>query len=66
MQGTMAVAWAHQDCSRPLDLSKQRVEKLKQVRRQLTKSEKKLSARGEELKNNMIDLVARTEGLEKA
>ena len=32
----------------------------------MTESEKKLSAREEELKNNTIDLVARTDGLEKA
>ena len=62
----MAVAWAHQDCSRPFDLTEQRAEKIRQLRGQLTESEKKLAAREEELKNNAIDLVARTEGLERA
>ena len=32
----------------------------------MTESEKKLAAKEEELKNNTIDLVARTEGLERA
>ena len=32
----------------------------------MTQSEKKLSAKEDELKNNIIDLVARTEGLERA
>ena len=66
MQGAMAVAWAHQDCSRPLDLTEQWAEKIRQLRGQLIESEKKLAAREEELKNNAIDLVARTEGLERA
>ena len=66
MQGAMVVAWAHQNYLRPLDLTKQRAEKIRQLRGQLTESEKKLSAREEELKNNTIDLVARIEGLEKA
>ena len=43
-------------------MSEQRAKKIKQ----LTKSEKKLSAREEELKNNAIDLVARADELEKA
>ena len=62
----MTVAWAHQHCSRPLDLSEQRAEKIRQLMGQLAKSEKKLSAREEELKNNAINLVARSEELEKA
>ena len=61
----MAVALAHQDYLRPLDLTEQRIEKIRQLRRQLTESKKKLLAREEELKNN-VDLVAKTEGLEKA
>ena len=58
----MAVAWAHQDCSRPLNLIEQWDEKIRQLRGQLTDSKKKLAAREEKLKNNTIDLVARTEG----
>ena len=42
MEGAMAVAWAHQDYSRPLDLTKQQAEKIRQLRGQLTESEKKL------------------------
>ena len=66
MQSAMVVAWAHQDYLRPIDLSKQRAAKIKQLKEQLTKSKKKLSVREEELKNNAIDLVARSEELEKA
>ena len=66
MQGTMAVAWAHHDWSRPLDLTEQWAKKIKQLRGHVTESEKKLLAREKELKNNAIDLVAKTEGLEKA
>ena len=62
----MAVAWAHSDCSKPLNLTEQQAENIKQLRGQLTELEKKLSAREEELKNNSIDLMARTEGLERA
>ena len=32
LQGAMAVAWAHQDCSRPLDQSEQWAEKVKEPR----------------------------------
>ena len=46
----MAVAWAHQDCSRPLDQTEQRAEKIRQLRGQLTESERKLAAKEEELK----------------
>ena len=66
MQGAMVVAWAHQDCLRLLDLSEQQAKKIRQLRGQLSELEKKLLAREEELKNNAIDLVARTEGMEKA
>ena len=31
MQGAIAVAWAHQDCSRPLDKSEQRTKKVRQL-----------------------------------
>ena len=31
-KGAMAVAWAHQDCLRPLDQSEQRAEKVKELR----------------------------------
>ena len=62
MQSDVVVAWAHQDCSKPLDLSKQRAAKIKQ----LVELEKKLSVREEEIKNNAIDLVAKFKELEKA
>ena len=58
--------WAYQDYSRPLDLSEQRVAKIKQLKEQLDESEKELSVREEELKTNAIDLVARSKELEKA
>ena len=51
----MVVAWAHQDCSKPLDQSEQ-----------LTESKRKLSAKEEELKENEIEQVARNERLERA
>ena len=54
----MAVAWAHQDCSKPLDQSEQRVEKVRELRTQVTDLENKLRSKEEELKNNEIELVA--------
>ena len=54
----MAVAWAHQDCSRPLDQSEQRAEKVRDLRAHVTNLEGKLKAKEEELKNNKIELVA--------
>ena len=56
------MAWAHQDYSRPLDLSEQQAEKIRQLRGQLIELEKKLLTGEDELKNNTIDLVARTRG----
>ena len=60
----MAVAWAHQDHSRPLNQTEQRAKKIKQLRGQLTESEKKLATKEEELKTNEIELVAMNERLE--
>ena len=59
------MAWTHQDCFRPIDLSEQRATKIKQLKELLAESKKKLSVRKEELKNNAIDLVARSEELDK-
>ena len=61
----MVVAWAPQECSRPLDQSKQRAEKLKELRTQVTDLENKLEAKEKELKSNEIELVARTEKYEQ-
>ena len=66
MQRTMAVAWAHQDYSKPLDQSEQRAEKVRQLRAQVTELEGKLGAKKEQLKNNEIELVDRTERYERA
>ena len=56
----MAVAWAYQDCSRPLDQSQQWAEKVRELRAQVTDLENKLGAKEEELKSNEIELVGRT------
>ena len=56
-QGAMAVAWAHQDCSRPLDQSEQRAEKVKELRAQVINLENKLRVKDEEFKNNEVKLV---------
>ena len=52
LQGAMAVAWAHQDCSRPLDQFEQWAEKVKELRAQVVDLENKLRVKDEELKNN--------------
>ena len=57
----MAVAWAHQDCSRLLDQSKLQAEKVMEVHAQVTDLENKLKAKEEELNSNEIELVAWTE-----
>ena len=62
----MAVVWAHQDYSKPLDQSEQRAEKVRQLRAQVTELEGKLGAKKEQLKNNEIELVDRTERYERA
>ena len=61
MHGTMAVAWAHQDCSKLLDQSEQRAEKVRELHVQVNDLENKLGVKEEELKNNEIELVARNE-----
>ena len=66
MQSAMAAAWAHQNCSRPLDLFEQQTAKIKQLKEQLAESEKKLWVKDEELKSNAIDLVAQSKELEKS
>ena len=66
MQGAMAVAWAHQDYSKPLDQSKQQAEKVRELRAQVTDLENKLRTKEEELKNNEIELVARDKRFERA
>ena len=66
MQGAIAVAWAHQDCFKPLDQSEQGAEKVRQLRAQVTELEGKLGAKDEELKNNEIELVDRNEKFERA
>ena len=57
------MAWAYQDCERPLDLSYQQAAKVKLLKEQLVESEKKLTAKEEELKGNEINLVAKFEEL---
>ena len=57
----MAVAWAHQDCSRPLDQSEQWAKKVRELRARVTDLENKLGAKEEELKSNETELVAGTE-----
>ena len=59
-QGAMAVAWAHQDCLRPLDQSEQWAKKVKELRAQVTDLENRLRVKDEELKNNEIELVPTT------
>ena len=59
--GAMAMAWAHQDCSKPLDQAEQQAEKMKELRALVIDLENKLGAKEEELKSNEIKLVARTE-----
>ena len=61
----MAVAWAHQDCSKPLDQAEQQAEKLRELRARVTNLQNKLRAKEEELKSNEIELVARTEKYEQ-
>ena len=51
------VAWAHQDCSRLLDQSEQRAEKVRELCAQVTDLENKLGAKEEEVKSNEIKLV---------
>ena len=62
----MAVAWAHQDCSKPLDQSEQRAKKVRELQVQVTDLENKLGTKEEELKNNEIELVARNKRFERA
>ena len=62
----MTEAWAYQDCERPLDLSNQEAARVKLLKEQLAKLEKKLTTKEEELKGNEIDFVAKSEELEKA
>ena len=57
----MAVAWAHQDCSKPLGQAEQRAEKMRELCAQVTDLENKLRTKEEELKSNEIELVARAE-----
>ena len=66
MQGAMAVAWAHQDCSKSLDQFEQGAEKVRQLRAQVTELENKMGVKKEELKNNEIELVVRNKRFEKA
>ena len=60
----MAVAWAHQDCSKPLDQAEQRAEKLRELYAQVTDLENKLGDKEEEIKSNEIELVTQTEKYE--
>ena len=61
----MAVAWAHQDCSRLLDQSEQRAEKMKELEAQVINKKNKLRGKDEELKNNEVELVAQNVKYEK-
>ena len=61
----MAVAWAHQDCSGPLDQSELWAEKMKQPQAQVTDLESKLQVKDEKLKNNEVELVAHNVKYEK-
>ena len=47
-------------------MSDQQAAKIKLLKEQLAKSEKKLTAKEKELKGNDIDLAAKSEELEKA
>ena len=62
----MAVAWAHQDYTKPLDQAEQRAKKMRELCAWVTDLENKLGAKEEELKSNEIELVARTEKYEQA
>ena len=62
----MTVAWAHQDCSKPLDQSEQWAKKVRELRAQVTDLENKLGTKEEELKNNEIELVAWNKRFERA
>ena len=64
MKDAIAVAWAHQDCLKPLDQSEQRAEKVRELHAQVTDMENKLRVKEEELKNNEIELMARNERYE--
>ena len=59
------MAWAHQDCSGPLDQSEQRAEKMKQLQAQVIDLENRLWVKDEELKNNKVELVAQIVKYEK-
>ena len=59
------MAWAYQDCSRPLDQSEQQAEKVRELHAQVTDLESKLKAKEEEHKSNEIELVAQSEMYEK-
>ena len=61
----MVVAWAHQDCSGSLDQSEQRAEKMKELQAEVINLENKLRVKGEELKNNEVELVAQNVKYEK-
>ena len=65
LQGAMGVAWAHQDCSGPLNQSEKRAEKMKQLQAQVIDLENRLRVKDEELKNNEVELVAQTVKYEK-
>ena len=54
----MAVAWAHQDCSGPLDQSEQWAEKVKELWAQVIDLENKLRVKDEKLKNNKVKMMA--------
>ena len=64
-QGAMAVALAHQDCSRSMDQCEQLAKKVKELRAQVTDLENKLRVKDEEVKNNEIELVAHNVKYEK-
>ena len=54
MQSAMAVAWAYQDCERPLDLYDKRATKVNLLKERVAESEKKLTAKEEALKANEV------------
>ena len=54
MQSAMAVAWAYQDCERPLDLYDKRAAKVNLLKERVAESEKNLTAKEEELKANEV------------
>ena len=61
----MAVAWAYQDCSGPLNQSEQWVEEVKEHRARVIDLENKVWEKKKELGNNEVELMAQNVKYEK-